>query len=124
MLPPPRRPEASWISEPPSVNTLILNRSKPVPGSALSSTLTVYLHCEPSRSQSPLNSKGIEIIGYQVLVVRDKPLRVFSADLPATATKIRVPAEFLEAGVEYKVEVLAIEANRNQTLSEVTFSIS
>lgn len=74
--------------------------------------------------ESLTEPKGIEIIGYQVLVVREKPLRVFSADLPATATKIRVPAVFLEAGVEYKVEVLAIEANRNQTVSEVTFSIS
>lgn len=67
----------------------------------------------------------IEIIGYQVLVVREEPvLRTFSADLPATATKIRVPTEFLEAGAEYKVEVLAIEKNRNQTLSEISFRVS
>jgi hypothetical protein len=33
-----------------------------------------------------------------------------------------VPAEFLEAGAEYKVEVVAVEASGNQTLSEITFS--
>lgn len=64
---------------------------------------------------------GIEIIGYQVLVEREDPLRTFSADLPANATKIRVPSEFLETGASYKVEVLAIEKNHNQTLSEVAF---
>lgn len=67
---------------------------------------------------------GIEIVGYQVLVVREDPLRTFSADLPSTATKIRIPTEFLESGVEYKVEVLAIEANRNQTLSELSFEVA
>lgn len=67
---------------------------------------------------------GIKIIGYQVLVVREDPLRTFSAELPATATSIRIPPEFLEAGVEYKVEVLAIEANRNQTLTELTFKVA
>lgn len=67
---------------------------------------------------------GIEIIGYQVLVVNEDAQRTFSADLPATATEITVPSQFLESGVEYKVEVLAIEANRNQTLTEITFTVA
>ena len=33
-------------------------------------------------------------------------LRVFSADLPATATKLSVPAEFVQPKTDYKVEVL------------------
>lgn len=74
--------------------------------------------------ESVTEPKGIDIIGYQVLVVREEPLRVFSADLPASAKKIRIPIEFVESGVEYKVEVLAIESNRNQTLSEITFKVS
>jgi hypothetical protein len=65
---------------------------------------------------------GIDITGYQVLVVQEEPvLRVFSADLPATATKLSVPAEFVQPRTEYKVEVLAIEAGGNQTLTELTF---
>jgi hypothetical protein len=65
---------------------------------------------------------GIDIAGYQVLVVQEEPvLRVFSADLPATATSLAVPAEFVQPGTEYKVEVLAIEAGGNQTLTELTF---
>jgi len=65
---------------------------------------------------------GTDIAGYQVLVVQEQPvLRVFSADLPATATRLSVPAEFLQPRTEYKVEVLAIEAGGNQTLTELTF---
>jgi hypothetical protein len=65
---------------------------------------------------------GIQIVGYQVVVSRESPERVFEADMPATATELRIPAEFLEPGVEYKVEVLAIEVSGNQTLTEITFS--
>ncbi len=65
---------------------------------------------------------GITIAGYQVLVVASDPLRVFSADLLGTATSLPIPAEFLQPG-DYKAEVLAIEANGNQTLSEVAFTV-
>ena len=66
---------------------------------------------------------GIEIVSYQVLVVKEAPLRVFSADLPATARRLPVPAEFLEPRTDYKVEVLAIEVGGNQTLTELTFTV-
>jgi Fibronectin type III domain len=64
---------------------------------------------------------GIEIVAYQVIVERDDPLRVLDVKVPATATELRVPAEFMEPGVEYKVEVLAIDKRGNQTLTEVPF---
>ena len=65
---------------------------------------------------------GIDITGYQVLVVQEEPvLRVLSADLPPTVTTLSVPAEFVPPRTEYKVEVLAIEAGGNQTLTELTF---
>jgi hypothetical protein len=65
---------------------------------------------------------GIEIAGYQATVELEEPLRVFSVDLPADVTKVTVPAEFLMAGMEYKLEVLAIADNGNQTITEATFS--
>jgi hypothetical protein len=67
---------------------------------------------------------GIDIAGYQVVVEREDPLRVFQVTLPSTATSITVPAEFLEAATDYKVEVLAIEANGNQTITENAFVTS
>jgi hypothetical protein len=67
---------------------------------------------------------GIDIAGYQVIVEQEDPvLRIFSADLPAKATQLTIPAEFLRRRGEYKVEVLAIEASGNQTLTEVSFRV-
>jgi hypothetical protein len=56
-------------------------------------------------------------------VTREDPLRVLSADLPASARRLPVPAAFLQRGTEYKAEVLAIENSGNQTLTEVSFSV-
>jgi hypothetical protein len=70
---------------------------------------------------------GIDVVAYQVLVVADEPslgnpTRVFDVMLPADATRLPIPAEFLVAGA-YKTEVLAIERTGNQTLTEVAFTI-
>lgn len=66
----------------------------------------------------------IEIAGYQVIVELPEPLRVFSADLPASVTSLTVPAEFLKPGTEYKFEILAIAkgGGRNQTITESSFT--
>jgi len=67
---------------------------------------------------------AVNIVGYQVLVVEEgTTTRTLSVDLPANARKLTVPPEFLQPGTEYKVEVLAIEASGNQTLSERSFTV-
>jgi hypothetical protein len=67
------------------------------------------------------------IVGYQVIVERTDndqlgaAPRTFDIKLPATSAptqSVTVPPEFLEAGTEYKFEVLAIEAGGNQTITE------
>ena len=72
--------------------------------------------------QSVTTPAGIEIVGYQVILEQDDPLRTFSIDLPATANSLRIPSKFFADGALYKVEVLAIELSGNQTISEVPFS--
>jgi hypothetical protein len=67
---------------------------------------------------------GIDIVGYRAIVEREDPLRVFSVDLPASVTSVTIPEEFLESGITYKLEVQAIEASGNQTLTEIEFSVS
>jgi hypothetical protein len=67
--------------------------------------------------------RGVHIVGYRVIVTRENPLRVFSADLPASARRMPIPSEFLQARTEYKLEVQAIEASGNQTLTEITFLV-
>jgi hypothetical protein len=64
---------------------------------------------------------GIQIVAYQVIVEGGKPARTFSVHLPATATKVTIPREFLEPGRRYKFEVLAIEVGGNQTITESFF---
>jgi hypothetical protein len=71
----------------------------------------------------PVRTPGVDIVGYQVVVTREDPLRVLSADLPASARRLPVPAEFLQRGTEYTAEVLAIEKSGNQTLTEVAFAV-
>jgi Fibronectin type III domain len=69
------------------------------------------------------NEGGIDIEGYRAIVERENPLRVFNADLPASQTSVTVPAEFLEPGTDYKLEVQAIERSGNQTISEIEFKV-
>jgi len=67
-------------------------------------------------------SEDIEIGGYQVIVEQVEPLRVFSINLPAESTSVRVPPEFfVERGTLHKFEVLAIEVGGNQTITEGEF---
>jgi hypothetical protein len=72
----------------------------------------------------------ITIVGYQVIVELDEESEfpqgfarpVFSVYLPATATSVTVPSEFMTSGAPYKYEVLAIEESGNQTLSSAGFT--
>lgn len=64
------------------------------------------------------------IVGFHVVVEREnpEPLVVFTADLPADATQVTVPPEFLEAGADYKFEILQIDWSGNQTIVESEFT--
>ena len=60
-------------------------------------------------------STDLDIVGYQVIV------GTFQVTLPASATSVTVPPEFLEPNTMYLFEVLAIEASGNQTITEGSF---
>src|SRR3990170_5278188 len=60
-------------------------------------------------------STDVDIVGYQVIV------GTFQVTLPASATQVTVPPEFLEPNTVYLFEVLAIEASGNQTITEGSF---
>ncbi len=64
-------------------------------------------------------ASAIDIIGYQVIV------DTFQVTLPADATSVTVPPEFIEPNTMYKFEVLAIEdaegENGNQTITSSFF---
>jgi hypothetical protein len=68
--------------------------------------------------------RGVDVVGYRIIVTREDPLRVFSADLPASADSVAVPREFLEPGAEYELEIQAIEESGNQTFTTSTFTVN
>jgi hypothetical protein len=65
----------------------------------------------------------VEIVGFQVIVEREDPapLVVFTADLSADTTAVRVPPQFLQPGASYKFEVLQVDVSGNQTIAESVF---
>ena len=76
-----------------------------------------------ARWRAVAEAAGVDIVGYRAIVTREGPLRILSADLPASARQLRVAPEFLQRGTEYKLEVQAIERSGNQTLTEVSFRV-
>lgn len=72
------------------------------------------------------NSDDIDIVGYQVVVDHEGvvPQKRLDVKVPADVTQLTVPAEFIVPDGEYKVEVLAIEASGNQTITEGIFMTS
>lgn len=77
-----------------------------------------------------ITGKPIDIIAYQLIVERDQPVHPhmigkrngLSMYLGPNVTRMTVPKEFLQPGVKYVWEVLAIEPSGNQTLSSGKFS--
>jgi len=80
----------------------------------------VVIEWEAVTTAFPGGELGV-IAGYEVIVERLKDGRKFSITLPATATSVTVPPEFIQPNTEYKFEVLAIEQSGNQTITESTF---
>ncbi len=76
-----------------------------------------------------ITGEDVTIIRYQLIVeVDEEPhphaigKRGLSIYVPASATSVTVPNEFLEPGTAYLWEVLAIEESGNQTLSSGAFT--
>jgi hypothetical protein len=71
-----------------------------------------------------VDGEPVNITGYEVIVtkeVEDDPhgfsRPTYDVHVPPTVNSLSVPAEFLEAGTVYELEVLALEVSGNQTIS-------
>ena len=80
--------------------------------------------------QKALDGSDVTIIAYQLIIEKDEEpdpnmigQRGLSMYLPASVSKMPIPAAFFEPKTAYLWEVLAIEAGGNQTLQSGTFSI-
>src|SRR5262249_14382088 len=61
-----------------------------------------------------------ELASFQVILENAREVAV-SFDLDPLTTSLAVPAEFLEQGTVYRVDVVAIAANGNRTVTESAF---
>jgi len=62
-----------------------------------------------------------DIASYEIIVENEDVGAEMTVPLPASATTLHVPVEFLEPNTGYKVEVLAIAENGNKTITEREF---
>jgi hypothetical protein len=69
---------------------------------------------------------GIEIVGYRAIVSDETSPRGrdLELELGRSQTSFMIPSELFRTGHEYKLEVQAIEQSGNQTLTEITFSVT
>jgi hypothetical protein len=74
----------------------------------------------------------VGLVGYQVIVLLENAeaglRREFLVDLPPGATRVPVPAAFVEEGArvegtEFALEVLAIEDSGNKTIAARSFQV-
>ncbi len=75
-----------------------------------------------------INGDPISITGYEVIVTNEEAedpnglaQPILSAHVTPSVTSLTIPSEFMEAGTEYELEVIAIEESGNQTISIVFF---
>jgi hypothetical protein len=91
----------------------------PVVGSEVDGNSVVISWDPVTAPPAGFPAKTIVIVGYQVIV------DPFQVTLPASATSVTLPAEFVESlgSGAHPFEVLAIEASGNQTITEGSFVI-
>ncbi|HWR92589.1 MAG TPA: hypothetical protein VN300_09175, partial [Desulfobacterales bacterium] len=74
-----------------------------------------------------IDGSDLKVVAYQVIVERTDndelgaAPRTFDIKLPPSSgpnQTVTVPRQFLEKGIEYKFEILAIEEGGNQTITE------
>jgi hypothetical protein len=99
----------------------------PADGAVVDAATDLVVRWDPVTSS--LCEDSVTVTHYELIVERsDQPshpgfgAETFNVHVPASVTAMRVPHEFLEPGTEYKFEVLAIEANGNQTIRAGAFS--
>ena len=61
-------------------------------------------------------------VDYEVIVTRQDPELVLDVTLSARHRRLTVPAEFLDAGVDYQIEVHASASNGNRIFTQVDFT--
>jgi hypothetical protein len=71
-----------------------------------------------------VDGESVEITGYEVIVTKEEhddshgfSRPIYDVHVPPNVRRLSVPAQFLEPDTVYELEVLALEASGNQTIS-------
>jgi hypothetical protein len=60
----------------------------------------------------------------EIIIEQDELGHVLDITLSGTSRRLRIPAQFLTPGEEYKIEILSISENGNRTIAESRFRTS
>jgi hypothetical protein len=108
-------------------------RGRTVDGDALASVATLSHDFPPAPTFSP---SGGEVVDHrntvvewsapgaekvEVIIEQDELEHVLDVTLSGSTKRLRVPPQFLKAGMEYKIEVLSTGENGNRIITESTF---
>jgi hypothetical protein len=74
---------------------------------------------DPTNTVARWNAPGAEQV--ELIIAQDELGHQLDVILSGSTDRLRIPAQFLRPGREYKIEILAISENGNRTLVESTF---
>ena len=74
---------------------------------------------DPRNTVVEWNAPGAETV--EIIIEQDELEHVLDVTLSPDARRLRVPAQFLKPGMEYKIEVLSTGEHGNRIISESTF---
>jgi hypothetical protein len=108
-------------------------RGRTVEGDQLASNATLSHEFNPPPTFSPSNGAVVDpkhtVVEWnapgaeqvEVIIEQDEREDVLDITLSGEVRRLRVPAQFLVPGLEYKIEVLSIGENGNRIITESTF---
>jgi hypothetical protein len=108
-------------------------RGRTVEDDQLASSATLSHDFPPAPTISPSNGEVVdarntvvewtapEAEQVEIIIEQDELEHVLDVTLSASTRRLRVPAQFLTPGMEYKIEILSVGENGNRIITESTF---
>jgi hypothetical protein len=108
-------------------------RGRTVEDEQLASNATLSHHFPPAPTITPSDGETVdprnlvvewsapEAEKVEIIIEQDELEDVFDVTFSGSTRRLRVPPQFLQPGLEYKIEILSIAENGNRVIAEGTF---
>jgi hypothetical protein len=108
-------------------------RGRTVEDEQLASNTTLSHHFPPAPTITPSDGETVdprnlvvewsapEAEKVEIIIEQDELEDVFDVTFSGSTRRLRVPPQFLQPGLEYKIEILSIAENGNRVIAEGTF---